>query len=131
MRWPAVVAALVTAAEADAAVLAALGGEPHLYPSDDTRAGRVPSVGWTLVSDTEAENTERLLVQWDVFARSLEEAIAIERALRRVVSAEGISTVGDVRMWMQFGGGRRHPTPERGTVHRSFDVLCQPAREPF
>lgn len=129
MRWPAVLAAVVTAAETDAGVLAALEGEPRIYPSDDTRAGGVPSVSWTLISDTDEENTERLLVQWDVFARSVSDGIAIERALRRRVTSEEIAEMDGVRMWMLFRGGRGHPAPARGEVHRSLDVLYQPARE--
>lgn len=129
MRWPAVVGALVTLLEQDAAVLGALGGTPAIHPADDSGAGRVPSIAWSLISDTEAENTERLLVQWDVFAPSLQTAIAIERALRDLVATDGIADVGGVEMWMLLQGASPHPAPERGGVHRSVDVLYQPARE--
>lgn len=125
MKWPEVVTALVTALEADAELLATLGGSPRIYPSDDPHAGALPSVAYTLITDTEAENFEDVRLQWDVFGTA-DEVVTIERRLRALVASRSPGVIGGLAMFAVFLSGRSLPAPEPGTAHRSFDVLYSP-----
>lgn len=128
MRWPEVLNALVAALEADTELTTLLSG-PHIYRSQDLRTVRDPSVAWTLIVDTEAENTEEILVQWDVWSGNDDTGVAILRKLRKLLTARAVVEVGGVRMWMLFEGGRDQPDEEDGVSHRSFDGRYIPARE--
>lgn len=129
MKWPAVVEALLARLEADAALLALIGSVAAITQQEDGRELRVPSVEYLIVSDAEVETTERVLVQWDLFGRTTEAAVDLERRLRQLLTARMPVSVGGVAMWMLYQGSRTHADAGRGVKHRSFDVLYMPAGE--
>lgn len=128
MRWGEVVEALIAELEADASLLALLGGESRIYPSDDPHAGSLPSIGYTVVTDEEEENLESVRIQWDIFGTE-PEVLAIERILRPLVTSRYPKTVQGLAMFLIPLAGRTLPSPEPGTAHRTFDAIYQPAYE--
>lgn len=127
MIWPDALQALLDRLNADTELLNLLGGEPHIYQSTDARAGRVPSIGFTVIWDREEEVTAPFEVQWDVFAPHAS-AVALERRLRKLVKADTPRVIGGVWMWMLFQDARGHGHPDAGVRHRSFDVRYEPIR---
>lgn len=121
MNWPEVVALLVAEVDADPEILAALGGVPRLYPSDDPHAGALPSLAYTVIVDDDGENADTLDIQWDIFGRE-EEVATLYGLLKRRVTSRSPRTLGGVALWMDYAGGRSHPAPEPGTAHYSFDA---------
>lgn len=128
MKWPDGVQALLAEIDADAVVLGLLGG-PEVYATTDIRQVRVPSVGYTVIVDTERENTDEFRVQWDWWIRGDDDLIALEKRLRELVTARIAEEVQGVWMWMEFLAARDHPYPDPGVRHRSMDVRYELARD--
>jgi hypothetical protein len=129
MRWPDALAALLDHVEADADLVALLGG-PHVYHTPDIREYHVPMVGYTVLFFDEAEVYEPFAVQWDVVA-SPDRVHAIAARLKRRVSAGTPRTVGGMQLRMLFEGGRTHEQPQIGVQRLSFDVRYEPLRSKY
>lgn len=127
MKWADALRALLGRAEGDAALMAALGG-PHIYRSGTHRKPRIPSVEYTVVVSTLSEAMEPVLSQWDIFAESEAQLLAIEKRLRRLFHWGGWRRVGSVSMSSTYEDSRGHPEPEPGRLHRSIDFRHQPVR---
>lgn len=128
MRWPAVITAVLDLLEADPQLSAALGGA-HVYEAVTGRESRIPSLEYTVVADTEAENTEDVVVQLDVIAHGMTAAIAIETRVRALLALQLPVTIGGIEMWSMFEGGRNVPFPAQGgAVQRALDFRFTPAR---
>lgn len=121
MRWPAALAALVARLEGDAELVAALGGEPRIYPAEDPHAASVPSVWWQRVSEPDAENWEEPLIQWSWLAREAD-AVTIERRLRALLYAEVAFEVGGVWLIATLEDVRSFPGEQTGTVEVQMDI---------
>lgn len=131
MREDDVVTAFVAALEADAALIAALGGE-FIFRAGANREPQIPSVEWDLVANTEEENLEPLLFQFDIWARGYAQFVTIAQRVRTVLRPDpgkGSTTLGGIPMLIEFVDGRSHPDPEPGVVHRSLDIRFQPAKQ--
>ncbi|HEY8504974.1 MAG TPA: hypothetical protein VIL46_10355 [Gemmataceae bacterium] len=127
MTWDAAISALLAELQADAELIALLGG-PHIYRSSEIRELRVPSVTYTIVSAPPTETTLSILTQWDVFAGSLDQLVAIERRLRRLLHWVGWRDVGGVSMSSVYVDSRDHRPPGPGRWHRSLDFRHEPVR---
>jgi hypothetical protein len=128
MKWDDAVRALIATWDADAELTTALGGQ-HTYRSGAFREPRVPSVEYFVVSTILTENTERVRLQVDIWATSYAQVVAIERRLRELVHRDLPHTLGGVLMWTQVIDSRDVPDPQPRVVHRSIDVMLEPARE--
>jgi hypothetical protein len=133
MTWDVVLPAWVALLEADAALVAALGGA-HIYPAQAARAVRIPSVEYVMVDDREGEVFNPLIVQVDYWARGVGAAGLIEQRIRRVTHRDTARTVdlgddGMLTLWMRYIDSRSHDyTAERGVVHRSMDFRFETVR---
>ena len=128
MMWDVVVSAWVALLEGDAALVAALGGE-HVYPAQASRKVRIPSVEWSLVGDREEESFNPITLQADYFAKSVAQAVVIERRIRQLTHRDTSRELGGHRMWTRYLDSRSHDYPaEPGVVHRSLDFLFEPLR---
>ena len=128
MMWPEVIQAWVALMNADAALIAALGGQ-HIYPAQAARAVRVPSVEYSLVSDIEEESFNPIIVQVDYWAKGTAASATIERRIRRLTHRDTARTLGSLRLWTRYLDSRSHQYPaELGVVHRSLDFEFTPVR---
>ena len=128
MRHDDVSRAVVAALQGDAALTTALGGQ-HIYRSGAFRAPQVPSVEWFVVSETKRENTMRLLLQLDIWARSYAAAVTIEQRVRRLLDLDIPHPVAGLLMWVQVEDARDQPDPQPEIVHRVLTVSFEPTRE--
>ena len=127
MKWDAAIAALIARLEADTELMQLLGG-PHIYRSREVREPRIPSVTYTIVTSVLTETMEPVITQWDIFAGSMSQLVAIERRLRRLLHWVGWRDVGGVRLSSVYEESRDHPPPAPGRWHRSLDFRHQPVR---
>lgn len=127
MRWPDALEALLARVIGDPELLATLGG-PHIYRAGEYREIRIPSVQYTVITATLAETMEPLLTQWDIFAASVGQLVAIERRLRQLLHWVGWREVGGVVIGSEYVESRDHPPPDPGRWHRSIDFRHQPVR---
>lgn len=125
--WADTMEAVVSTLRADA-TLSAIPGFMVLRQGEFTQP-HVPSVAWMVYTDPEAENTDPIFVQIDVFADGLTQAVTIERRLRALLHSDTPQTLAGVRMWTLRLDARDHADPEPGRVHRSLDFQFEPARE--
>lgn len=115
------------------AVLAHLSALPAMAGVSIERWGEhdqptIPSVSWLVFSDRIEENTNPIRVQFDLFARSIDQALSIEAGIRSLHS-DTPQTIGGVLMLAQLDDARGDADPAHGVVHRSFDFNFTPARE--
>jgi hypothetical protein len=122
LRWPAVVQAVRARVVADPAFLAAVGGA-YLYKAAANVEYRVPSVDYTRISTVETENTVRVLLQFDVWARSTAEAAAIETALHGCLHRVLPETLAGLPIWLRYSDSRDHAAPRPGVEHSSADYV--------
>lgn len=107
MRWDDVLASAMTAASSDATLLSVVDGNADRIRLSGERQYEVPSIEGTLLSDDASELWEPVDMQWDIFATSLADLVAAERALRDLFDRRGPVTIEGTYMWAEFlpGGG--------------------------
>lgn len=127
MKWDAAISALIGLLEADTELIGILGG-PHIYRLQEVREPRFPSVTYTIVTSVLTETMEPVITQWDIFAGSMSQLVAIERRLRRLLHWVGWRDVGGMMLSSTYEESRDHPPPAPGRWHRSLDFRHQPVR---
>lgn len=127
MRWPWLVEAWTARLLADPALLQLLGGR-HLYAMGSTRAIRIPSVQYLVVTDREEETFAPVRVQVDCWARTLSLEAQIERRIRALTHRNVFQMLEGERVLMRYMDGRTMPSPRAGVVHRSLDFELEAVR---
>lgn len=124
---------MIDAMEARSEITDVVGEAIYLIgPAGKDRAFEVPSITLTLLPDFQDENWEDIEFQLDIWTRDLDEAIEIERVVRGLFHRETRAELGDVKMWMQFIGGRTVTGPgENDYYGRSLDFRFTPIRQRY
>lgn len=125
MRWVDALDALLTDLAADATLSGIAGFE--ILRHGEFVEPPLTAIAWAVFSDVPRENTQEVRVQIDVFARGLDEALAIEGRLR-ARHGDTPQTIQGVLMLLQLEDARDHEDPEPGRVHRSLDFHLEPTR---
>lgn len=128
MRWQAALDAALDALVADSALEAVVDGA--IYMAGE-RGFEVPSVEWTLVDVTPAELFEPFTVQFDGFARTMDDVLTIQDRLYAVLHSEVWRTLGGVKMRTQFSAVRQIEGAEDGVLGLSIDFEFEPFKERF
>ena len=126
MIWVNALNALLAEVLEDGAFVDALDGE-HLYRDGEHSAPQRRAVYYSVLANTEEENTEPVLSQWDIYAPDMETALAIEARLRAKLHWNGWKDVGGVWLSSRYEDSRDHPEPEFDVIHRSLDFRHEPA----
>jgi hypothetical protein len=126
MRWDDASGAIITALAADSALTTALGGA-YIIRNGEHNEFRVPLILWTVIWNRIDENTEPFLMQFDVYAKNINQYIEIERRMRRLLHRDIPQTIGGIPMFTQFEDARDHASVE-DVIHRSLDFRFEPAR---
>lgn len=107
MRWDITVAAWLVPVKADSAIQGLLGVKP-VFRLAVERDHAIPGLEYKLISPAVRfmEVYWRTLIQLDLFAYTIEEVIALERALVRLLDFDTPVSIGSIPMWseMQEGG---------------------------
>ncbi len=126
MRWPDVTLAITTAAAANT-VLEGIYGQAIRQKGNHKLA--IPSLEYLLISDTESEVFEPVVIQWDQFALSTADLIAGEAALRALFDHELGVTIEGVSMLCQFIDGSILETPSGDNYYaRALRFEFEPVR---
>lgn len=121
MRWDAAIAAMLARVEADADLLALLGGL-KVFRTVELRDPQPTQVAYTVITSPRGENQEDVLVQWDVWAPDTAALVAIERRLRTLLHRQIWADVPGVgQMAFQYVDRRDHDDSEPGIAHSSLD----------
>jgi len=121
--------AVITALQNDA-TLSAISGF-RIFRHGEFTEPHVPGVAWMVFSDRKEENTKEIRAQLDVFARGIDQALAIEDRIRTLLDRDVPQTLEGVLMWTTVDDARDHEDPEAGVIHRSLDLTLEPAREAY
>lgn len=128
MIWVDALEAVTDLLADDAELVEALEG-PAIFRNGEHNEYRVPGLYWLVVSDIIEENTNPFRVQWDIYARDFDQALAIERRMRLLLHRDVPQTIGEIKMWTQLEDAQDIPYPTNEAVHRSMDWRFEPARE--
>lgn len=115
MNWYEVWTNVAAAVLADDEFAAVMGTALYLAGS---RAVEIPSATALLVVDTESEVWAPAEWQFDLYTRSMEELMAAEKALRRILNQPLQVTLGDAKVTCEFLSGQLLHGPERDPYFR-------------
>jgi hypothetical protein len=131
MIWDEVMSeAILPMLEADAALIAALGGA-HIYAAQSSRPVRIPSVEWVLTDDRYTEVFNPLEVQFDFWAASAASAVEIERRLRTLLHRETRRRIAGIDMATLFTDAFSPTYPKPGVIHKSLRFRFEPVRHRY
>lgn len=88
----------------------------------------VPGVRIQRITDIVEELTAPVLLQFDVFGGSLDEARKLRSAVLKVIYSDYHFTLGGVDLWTEYQGTRREDDPEFNVAQLSTDILFHPYR---
>jgi hypothetical protein len=128
MRWPDVAIA-VYEAMTESAVLAAIFGDS--ITDTEERLARTPSLAYTIIANTETENFEPTLIQFNVWTRTREQQIIAEAELRRMFHRDTPYRIGALGVWSQYQGRTRLEGPQDGTLGVAVDYQFAPLRSKY
>jgi len=111
MRWDDVLTAITTAVQADA-TLVSVFGVANMRAEVEWAEQIVPGLSYRVVGDTVTELWEPHVVQFDIWATTLEDLAAGERALRALMDNGGPVSLGGMYCYCYFTDG----TPLGATV---------------
>jgi len=109
MRWDAVLEAITTRIAEDTGLVGVYGESIRKM---GTHAFSVHSLDYFVVSYTEGELWEPMLVQFSQWTRSMNDLVISERRLRSLFNHENIVIIEGVPMWAQFEDGGDLTGPE-------------------
>lgn len=128
MRVDEVIVAVMAHLVADPELVNALGGE-HIFRYSANREPQVPSLEYLRVSNAEGENTEEVLIQFDIWGKGAANAMAIERRVRALPSRQP-KVIGGILMKCSYEDSRDHDDPDAGVAHHSVDLRFETALAP-
>lgn len=130
MIWDQVMARVAGEVTTDA-VLLALYGDTLIMAG--TQQFQVPSIEWSLISDTEQELWAPMIIQFDIWAKEAEVNRRGEFRLRALYHKDlPVVLSGDLMMWTQFADATTLPVPDRaGIFGRSLRFRMTPLRRQY
>jgi hypothetical protein len=143
MRWDALLKAAGDVAATHPDLAAIFGDNIRLHgtwkldtpgqPDGSPPLPNVPLLELRLVSDLENELWAPTIIQWDIWVKTLPEAVRAERALRRLFHADSYVTIGGIEMWSEYlDGDSSTATPDRdGFFGRAIRFRHTPLRERY
>jgi hypothetical protein len=117
VRWDDVVAAATSELDANA-TLAALG---IVLERSEYGPRVVPGLRYTVVADSAGETLAEVLIQFDLWAESREQAAVIEREIRRL-RRDHFRDLAGLKVVALVQESRDMGDPQPGVVHRSVDM---------
>ena len=92
----------------------------------------VPLIEWTLLGDTENELWAPMLVQFDCWAKTADDARKIERRLRVMFHQPVMMTLGDIKIFSEYSDGADLATPNRANfTGRAIRFRFSPLRQQY
>jgi len=126
VNWDAIWLEVLARLEGDATVASILGDRIYLWGD---REFEVPSMTALLVVDTEDENWAPADWQFDIYARTFEDVVAVERAVRASLDRDWPIELGGHSFWTELVEARRLEGPSEDQIYRrSLDFRFTPAR---
>lgn len=127
MNWDLVVAAIVKLWRDDTQLMAALGSG-SVEPAESNVERRIPGLRYTVITESENEITNPILLQVDYWTLSRAKGITLERRLRWLTVTRWPITINNVVMWIFLEDSRDAADPQPGVLHRQLDFRCVPVR---
>lgn len=130
MIWDDLLERIVTIVNADAVLLEVFGSSMRMA---GTAEHAVPSLEWTMITDSEGELWSPHVIQFDQWSLDLEEVIRSERRLRALFHQDlPVRLGGDLLSWAQYVDGEVLATPDRnGFAGRAVRFRFTPLRERY
>jgi hypothetical protein len=133
MMWDQVIEKTLAALRADATMKTLtgvdVGGFAQIYKSRSGVVIQIPSVVYTVVSSVVSENEAPVLVQWDVWAESPEQASALELRMYQMMHSDLPVNVGGLAMWSQLVNRYDVQEDDQGSLRSVVEYKYTPARE--
>jgi hypothetical protein len=129
MMWDHVMERIVTLILADP-VLAGIFGD-HLRMAGSGKSS-VPSIEYTLITDTEGELWTPISIQFDLWTTSAVDSRTAERKLRGLLHHDLPQSIDGLTLWTTYTDGSPLATPDRSNfVGRALRFHFTPLREQY
>jgi hypothetical protein len=133
VRWPDVLEAVVVQLKGSAALAAIIApsGQWKLFKSTAPRDVSIPHASLFFLGETYRESLNDMLLQVSLFASSVDQAIALERAVRDAIDRQVWSVIGGIYMRCELEESADVPDPEEEIVHRALTFGVSLPRERY
>lgn len=132
MRWDFIIPAWLDRLAADAELVSLIGvsnGEPNIYPAQNSKPVRVPSIEYLAQYDRESELWNLMGIQVDFWAKGIRIVSQIEKRLRALTHWDVGQMLDGERLWLQYRDGRTLEYPADVEVtHRQLDFEFEAGR---
>lgn len=132
MMWDRVIARLREVLLADAKIDELFGDRIRMTGSGSAPSPAASLLEYMLIADTERETDAPCVIQFDVWAPTMEQTTAGERRLRQLFNRELPVDYGEGPMWAQYVDGSMLASPNRdGFSGRGVRFRFTPLRERY
>jgi len=132
MMWDRVIARLLEVLLADAKIDELFGDRIRMTGSGESPTPRDSLLEFMLIADTEREIDAPCVIQFDVWAPTMDATAAGERRLRQLFNRELPVDYGEGPMWAQYVDGSTLASPNRdGFSGRGVRFRFTPLRERY
>lgn len=114
MRWPDVASAISTVAEADSTLYGLFGDNIRM---EGSHVLVLPSLEYFVVSNVFREVMEPVVVQWNIFALSVDDLAAAEAALLTLFDSDLAVSIAGVAMFSEYIDGAVLEAPTGDNVY--------------
>lgn len=130
MNWGEVMGnAIVPMLEDDAVLIGATGlAGKYIFAGQASRPVRIPSLEWVLIDDILTEVFNPMEVQFDYWAKNIEQAQVIEGRLRTLLHRDTRRVLAGINMSTLYLDSFTHEYPQPGITHRSLRFRFEPVR---
>jgi hypothetical protein len=129
MMWDEVMTRVVAAIRDDSLLMETFEGNLRRGGAGEQQ---VPGIEWHLLGDTEGELWAPILIQFDLWTNTQEQATIGERRLRSMFHQDVPVMLDDIRLWMYYSDGQELATPERsGFNGRALRFRFTPLRRQY
>ena len=128
MRWPDLLAAIFDELRASTALGAIFGTS---FTDAEEREFKVPTVRVNVIVNTQTENFEPTIVQFDVWTRNKQQQIIAEAELRKLFHRDTPYVISGVGVFGQYEGRTRLEGPQDGVLGVAVDYRFEPLRSKY
>lgn len=132
MMWDRVVVSILETLTNDSTIGELFADRIRWTGSGETPSPKASLLEYMLIADTERETDAPCVIQFDVWAPSMDTTVAGERRLRQLFNRQLPTDYGDGPMWAQYIDGTVLASPDRdGFSGRAVRFRFTPLRERY
>lgn len=113
----------------DSVLKTLMDGNVQIYKNKSRKDIQIPGVYWTIVSERPLESEVRIVVQWDIYAASVDKMFQMEARLKALMHSDVVIDYGIVKAWSELRSRHDSTDDDQGVHKVMLDFEYRPIRE--